>query len=258
MSVLREDAVDFEAVPEGVLEASRKYLALLREQAYFDYTQMIMLAVGFLESDSEDGPAERSVLEHIQRDIRYVVVDEYQDVNPLQERLVRGLVRFGANLCVVGDDDQTIYQWRGSEVSNIITFGDRYHGVHEVTLAENFRSSRGVVELGRSIAERIPQDERLAKRMIAAGHQEWQRGDLLALAFASPAEEATWVCDRIEAMRGVSFADSPDTELRGLSWSDFAVLFRSVARDAGPLVEELRRRPACQGELSPLVHSKSA
>ena len=47
-------------------------------------------------------------------DIRYVVVDEYQDVNPLQERLVRGLVRFGANLCVVGDDDQTIYQWRGS------------------------------------------------------------------------------------------------------------------------------------------------
>ena len=45
------------------------------------------------------------------------MVDEYQDVNPLQERLVRGLTQFGANLCVVGDDDQTIYQWRGSEVS---------------------------------------------------------------------------------------------------------------------------------------------
>ena len=57
-----------------------------------------------------------AVQRHIRKDIRYVVVDEYQDVNPLQERLVRGLTQFGANLCVVGDDDQTIYQWRGSEV----------------------------------------------------------------------------------------------------------------------------------------------
>ena len=85
---------------------------------------------------------------HIRDDIRYVVVDEYQDVNPLQERLVRGLTQFGANLCVVGDDDQTIYQWRGSEVSNIVTFADRYDGVHQVTLDDNFRSSEGVVEAG--------------------------------------------------------------------------------------------------------------
>ena len=49
-------------------------------------------------------------------DIRYVVVDEYQDTNPIQERLVEQLCRFGANLCVVGDDDQTIYSWRGSAV----------------------------------------------------------------------------------------------------------------------------------------------
>src|SRR5947208_16564867 len=92
------------------------------------------------------------VQDDIRNDSRYVVVDEYQDVNPLQERLVRGLVRFGANLCVVGDDDQTIYQWRGSQVSNIVTFASRYPGVRQVTLDENFRSSKGVVELGRSVA----------------------------------------------------------------------------------------------------------
>ena len=242
MNVLREDDVDFEQVPDGVLESYRKYTHLLREHAYFDYTEMVNLAVGLLESDASDGTAEKLVLDHIHDDIRYVVVDEYQDVNPLQERLVRGLTRFDANLCVVGDDDQTIYQWRGSEVANIVTFDDRYDGVEQVTLAENFRSSKGVVELGRSIAELIPAGERLAKRMVAAGHQEWQRGDMLALPFDSSEDEARWMCDRIESMRGLAFRDVPSGPERGLSWSDFAVLYRSVAKDADPLVAELRRR----------------
>ena len=81
--------------------------------------------------------------DHIRDDIRYVVVDEYQDVNPLQERLVRGLVQFGANLCVVGDDDQTIYQWRGSEVANILTFADRYAGVRQVDARRQLPLERG-------------------------------------------------------------------------------------------------------------------
>ncbi len=123
-------------------------MRLLYEKAYFDYTEIINLAVQFLEGDEDDDEDAAAVRGHIRDDIRYVVVDEYQDVNPLQERLVRGLTQFGANLCVVGDDDQTIYQWRGSEVSNIVTFADRYAGVHQVTLAENFRSSEGVVEVG--------------------------------------------------------------------------------------------------------------
>ena len=72
---------------------------------------------------------------------------------------------------MVGDDDQTIYQWRGSEVSNIVTFADRYAGVRQVTLADNFRSSEGIVELGRSVAERIPTGNRLPKAMVRAGHQ---------------------------------------------------------------------------------------
>jgi DNA helicase II / ATP-dependent DNA helicase PcrA len=242
MSVLREDEVDIERVPAGVLDSYRSYQSLLREHAFFDYTQMINLAVAFLESDPGEGPAERLVLDHVREDIRYVVVDEYQDANPLQERLVRGLIRFGANLCVVGDDDQTIYQWRGSAVANIISFADRYDGVERVTLADNFRSSKGVVELGRSVAESIPPGQRLGKTMVAAGHQDWERGDLLALTFDEAADEAAWTCDRIEAMRGLAFRDNPQSEPRGLSWSDFAVLFRSVAKDADALVEELRRR----------------
>jgi DNA helicase II / ATP-dependent DNA helicase PcrA len=78
--------------------------------------------------------------------------------------------------------------------------------------------------------------------MVAAGHQAYDRGDMLALTFDSAADEATWICDRIERLRGVPFTDAPGEAPRGLSWSDFAVLFRSVSKDAGELVDELQRR----------------
>ena len=240
MSVLREDEVDWDLVPPGVVGSSDAYLGLLHKSAHFDFTEMISLAAQFLEGQGDED--ENAVQRHIREDIRYVVVDEYQDVNPLQERLVRGLTQFGANLCVVGDDDQTIYQWRGSEVSNIVTFRDRYDGVRQVTLADNFRSSHGVVEVGRSVAELIPDGHRLPKAMVAAGHQGYARGDLLALEFPDEAAEAAWICDRIQAMRGLVFQDTAASAPRGMSWSDFAVLFRSVAGDAGPLVEEMRLR----------------
>ena len=78
--------------------------------------------------------------------------------------------------------------------------------------------------------------------MVAAGHQTWERGDLLALTFDDPEAEASWIVDRIEHLRGAPFRDRPDSEPRGLSWSDCAVLFRSVAKDSEPVVAELRRR----------------
>jgi DNA helicase-2/ATP-dependent DNA helicase PcrA len=241
-SVLREDTVDETLVPNGALKSHWDYMQLLYSNAYFDFTEMINLAVQLLEGDPDGDQAASLIQRHIRDDIKYVVVDEYQDVNPLQERLVRGLTQFGANLCVVGDDDQTIYQWRGSEVGNIVTFQDRYQGVRQVTLDDNFRSSQGVVEVGRSVAELIQPGNRLPKAMVASGHQTFERGDLLALDFPDAESEAAWICDRIQAMRGLAFQDTATSEARGLSWSDFAVLFRSVKSDAGELVAELRRR----------------
>jgi DNA helicase-2/ATP-dependent DNA helicase PcrA len=242
VSVLREDIIQQELVDPQVWDSLDSYLRLLVEKADFDFTEMINLAVSLLETPPEDDDDARTVQEHIRDDVKYVVVDEYQDVNALQERLVAGLVQFGANLCVVGDDDQTIYQWRGSQVSNIITFAGRYNGVQQVTLGDNFRSSKGIVELGRSVAERIPAGQRLGKRMVSAENQTWKRGDLLALDFASAEAESAWICDRIEQLRGVPFRDNPDAEARGLSWSDCAVLYRSVSKDADQLVAELQKR----------------
>lgn len=242
MSVLREDEIAEDLVPAEVWTSFVDYTTLLGRHASFDFTELINQAVQLLFGDVDEDDDAGVVQAHIRDDIKYVVVDEYQDVNTLQERLVEGLVQFGANLCVVGDDDQTIYQWRGSQVSNIITFDKRYAGVRRVTLADNFRSSKGIVELGQSVAELIPSGQRLAKEMVSAERQEWERGDLLALDFIDAEAEARWICARIEELRGVPFCDTPVSVPRGLSWSDFSVLFRSVAKDADPLVAELQRR----------------
>ncbi|NCD18963.1 MAG: ATP-dependent helicase [Actinobacteria bacterium] len=239
LAVLREDDIVTERVPDGVWASFISYIQLLAKHSYFDYTAMVRLAVELLE---DEDAASDLMQAHVHGDLRYLVVDEYQDVNPLQERLIRALTKHGANLCVVGDDDQTIYQWRGSEVRNILSFSDRYPDVQQVTLADNFRSSRGIVSLGRTIAESIPAGQRLVKDMVASGHQQWQRGDIVALEFPSPEAEAAWICDRIQELRGLPFTDGPGATPRGLSWSDVAVLYRSVAADADALVDEMRRR----------------
>ncbi|WUH99275.1 ATP-dependent helicase [Spirillospora sp. NBC_00431] len=239
LNILREDDIDETRLSPELIEAVVGYRRLLHGHSYFDYTELLYEAVEQLGA-AEDDPTGGALVRHVRDNIRYVVVDEYQDTNPIQEKLIRGLCRFGANLCVVGDDDQTIYQWRGSAVSNILTFSERTEDVRVVTLDDNFRSSPGIVALGQAVAEQNVQ--RLDKRMVAAGHQRFDRGDLLALSFGDAEEEARWICDRIQRFRGVLFADSPAAEPRGLSWSDFAVLFRSVKSDADELVAEMRRR----------------
>lgn len=240
LAILREDDVDEALLPDQLKASRDGYRRLLSAQNYFDFTELLRVAVDLLGEDADDEIA-GALIRHVRDHVRYVVVDEYQDTNPIQEKLIERLCRYGANLCVVGDDDQTIYQWRGSAVANILTFTERQDGVRTVTLDDNFRSSKGIVSLGREIAARND-PQRLTKNMVAAGHQAFDRGDMLALTFDSAAGEAAWICDRIERLRGVPFTDAPGTDRRGLSWSDFAVLFRSVSKDAGELVDELRRR----------------
>src|SRR4029077_9903543 len=118
------------------------YRVLLEEKRYFDYSAIMEAAVNVLAN-------EPSVRERLAKRVRHVIVDEYQDVNPIQEAIVWLLYNLGAHICVVGDDDQTIYQWHGSNVQGILTFRKRYPKVTQVKLEENFRSSQGIVETAR-------------------------------------------------------------------------------------------------------------
>lgn len=240
MNVLREDDVDEAALPDDALQARDLWRHALHQAHAVDFTELLRMAVDLLDSEPDDETA-GSLVRYVRDTVRYVVVDEYQDTNPVQEKLIEGLCRFGANLCVVGDDDQTIYQWRGSAVRNIQHFDRRRPGVRIVTLDDNFRSSPAIVDLAQSIAE-LNAGDRLEKKMVAAGHQQYEPGDLLALSFDDALAEATWIADRMQRLRGQPFHDTPDGAPRGLAWSDMAVLYRSVAKDADPLVEELKAR----------------
>jgi DNA helicase-2/ATP-dependent DNA helicase PcrA len=196
---------------------------------YLDYSAILEEAVTLLTND--DGVRAR-----LAERVKYVIVDEYQDVNPVQEAIVWSLHELGARICVVGDDDQTIYQWRGSDVGNILTFDQRYPEVEQIPLEENFRSSEGVVETARAFIEQ--NGARLAKAMKPTGAQPFESGDIVALSFPDPDTEARHTVATIQALRGVAFKED-DLE-RGLSWSDMAILLRSVKANAEPITRALQ------------------
>lgn len=199
LAVIRESAVDEVALGDHpIREALRKYNQLLDRKRYLDYSRILTEAVTALAAD-EDLRAK------IAARIKYLIVDEYQDVNPLQEALIRVLHDLGAQVCVVGDDDQTIYQWNGSDIQNIVGFQGRYSGVHTVPLGENFRSSKGVVDSARKVVER--NGVRLAKRMESQEKQPFEYGDLLCMGFRDPAAEADWIVQKVLSLRGTPFQE---------------------------------------------------
>jgi DNA helicase-2/ATP-dependent DNA helicase PcrA len=229
LSILREaERNDAALAGCSVLRGLEAYQELLNEKSYLDYSSILDEAVSLLTTN--DGLRDR-----VGDRVKYVIVDEYQDVNPVQEAIVWSLHDIGARVCVVGDDDQTIYQWRGSEVRNILTFRDRYDAVEQIPLEENFRSSDGIVETARAF---IAQNGmRLPKAMKPTGAQPTEAGDLVALSFPDPAAEARHIAESIQALRGVAFSE--DRTERGLSWSDMAILLRSVKANGEPITVAL-------------------
>jgi DNA helicase-2/ATP-dependent DNA helicase PcrA len=229
LDILREANLDEKALKGcSLLTGLDAYSSLLEERSYLDYSAILDAAVETLTNDA-------GLRSRLTERVKCVIVDEYQDVNPIQEAIVWSLHELGAKVCVVGDDDQTIYQWRGSDVENILTFDKRYPGVKRISLEENFRSSDGVVETARSfIAQNA---NRLAKEMKPTGTQPYEVGDIVALNFNSPEEEAQHIARTIKSLRGVAITE--DTMERGISWSDMAVLLRSVKTNAEPITQAL-------------------
>ncbi len=103
----------------SVVKGLQSYQQLIADRRYLDYSAIMLEAVKAIAGDA-------ALRERLAARVQHVIVDEYQDVNPIQECVVRLLSEVGAHVCVVGDDDQTIYQWRGGDITNIITFEKRY------------------------------------------------------------------------------------------------------------------------------------
>lgn len=187
IDVVENELLQVEDLPDGDFkESSVAYYRMLDGYRFMSFGTQIVEAVRALEHPD--------VRDTVTADLKHLIVDEYQDVNPAQERLIRLLAKPNgtADLTVVGDDDQAIYQWRGSNVSNIVTFTERYKGVTQFSLLVNRRSRPGIVELANAFAQTIP--ERLDKEMgtyrpelgpavsIAIGHDDEQaEADAIAL-----------------------------------------------------------------------------
>lgn len=229
ISILRETEYDKNTLNNySILDGLNKYSQLLDKRRFFDYSSIMEGAVDVLTNEPE-------IRKRIADRVKYVIVDEYQDLNPIQETIIRLLNTLGAEICVVGDDDQTIYQWRGSEIQNILTFETRYQSVTQRKLEENFRSSEGIVKTAQEFIEQ--NTERLPKQMINTNEQPYDPGDIVALSFYDPEQEANYIATTIKSLLGVAIKDN-DTE-RGIAWSDMAILLRSVSSNGQPIMDAL-------------------
>ena len=229
LAILREADVNESALAAcSVVRGLDRYRDLLQQRSYFDYSSILEAAVQSLTNDDD-------VRRRLSERLRHIIVDEYQDVNPIQEAIVWSLHELGARVCVVGDDDQTIYQWRGGDVQNILTFSTRYPGVARIRLDENFRSSEAIVKTARAFIEQ--NEARLDKAMTPAAVHTAERGDVVALDFDTPEDEAEYIAETARSLRGVAFQDG-DTA-RGLAWSDMAILLRSVRNNGAPITASL-------------------
>lgn len=206
----------------------RIYASLERDQ-YIDFSLMIRLAVEELERNS---PAINQAL----NGVRHILVDEYQDVNPMQERLIRQLSERADSLMVVGDDDQSIYAWRGADVNNILSFQERYPQSSVRILSTNFRSTAAIVRASDQFIQQELSTARYTKNPSA--HRDGNIQDFRSLWFATRDDEASWVAQRIHELLGTKYieynADGTIREERGLTPADFAVLFRSIKRSYNP------------------------
>lgn len=209
-----------------IAAAYARYEQELAERGAVDFDDLVNRAVRLLENDAAALQAARGWCQHL-------LVDEYQDINAAQYALVRLLAGPDANLCAVGDPDQAIYGFRGSDPGYFARFVADYPGSRAVMLARNYRSAGHIVELARTIIERAPQRApRPQLALVPAG----PASDFHI--FADERAEADFIAAEIEALvGGTQMHDSGDQRPDvALPFSEIAVLVRLGAQ--GDVIEE--------------------
>ncbi|MBR5805103.1 MAG: UvrD-helicase domain-containing protein [Clostridia bacterium] len=190
-----------------VTEAFSVYEKYLRKNNALDFDDLLLKTVELFEKEPE-------VLEKYRLRFRYILVDEYQDTNLAQYEIVRLLAGVHRNLCVVGDDDQSIYGWRGADIRNILEFEKDFPGARVIRLEQNYRSTGNILEAANLVISN--NRGRKPKKLWT----ERKGGDPVGLFIAEDdRDEAQNICRTILS----------ETR-RGRSWADFAVLYRTHAQ----------------------------
>ncbi len=155
------------------------------------------------------------VLEAYQRRFKYLLVDEYQDTNHAQYVLTQQLAALHKNIMVVGDDDQSIYSWRGADLRNILSFENDYPEAHVVKLEQNYRSTGNILAAANAVIENNATRKR--KRLFTASED----GERIQVYTASDErDEGRWIAGEIEKLHG----------MKGVSYNQMAVFYRTNAQ----------------------------
>lgn len=189
-----------------VYEVFKAYQSTLKKNNAMDFDDLLLNTVRLFETDE-------AVLLKYQNRFRYIMVDEYQDTNRIQYKFIKLLAQEHNNLCVVGDDDQCIYQWRGADISNILDFEKDFPGTKVVKLEQNYRSCSNILDAAHSvIRNNMRKDKKLWTSAEAGSKVSYYRAD-------DERDEAEYIA------RGIDMLKSPDYK-----YSDFAVLYRTNAQ----------------------------
>ncbi len=183
------------------------YEKRLWEAGALDFDDIILHTVRLLQKDDD-------VLQYYQKKFRYVLIDEYQDTNNLQYLLASLLAGGRENICVVGDDDQSIYRFRGATIENILSFEDQYKGCRTIRLEQNYRSTKNILAAANAVIRH--NQGRKGKELWTAGAD----GDKVTLYTAmNENDEARFVADKL-------MADFHE----GKKWNTHAILYRMNAQ----------------------------
>jgi DNA helicase-2/ATP-dependent DNA helicase PcrA len=210
------DVATLAGTPLG--ECVQKYLEMLERYHFLTFGLIIAKAVEALGN--------AKTLARVTAPLRYLIVDEYQDINPAQQRLIQLLAQPPVQLTVVGDDDQAIYQWRGSDVRHIVHFATERGSVHAESLDTNRRSRPDIIAAANTFAKGIP--DRLDKEMHP--HRPAGENEVVSWMAGTDVEEAETIAAHIKALHE-----------QGYRYRDIAVLYRSVRTAAPPLLEACKK-----------------
>jgi len=213
----RAAAFGDEAVRAMAQHVGSRYESALRACNAVDFDDLILLTLRLFEEHPD-------ALEACRAKYRYVMVDEYQDTNAAQFKLVHALTREHRNLCVVGDDDQSIYGWRGAEIANLLDLEKHFPEVKVIKLEQNYRSTNTILNAANALIQH---------NVRRRGKKLWSEkgaGPKIALhTFSSDDQEARTIVEQIEYSRLTQ--RSP--------WSEHAILFRTNIQSR-PLETALR------------------
>ena len=191
---------------QHIARAYGKYQTRLKENNALDFDDIIYITVQLLQQNED-------VLQYYQRKFRYVLVDEYQDTNHMQYLLTSLLAGGHENICVVGDDDQSIYRFRGATIENILNFEKQYRGARVIRLEQNYRSTQAILTAANAV---------IAHNLGRKGKKLWTanaQGDpVLVYEASDEGSEGNFVAGQILAGS------------RGKNFKDYAILYRTNAQ----------------------------